>query len=195
MLNENVVYIGFLFSLAGVVSYLTDTIRGKARPNRISWFFWALAPLIAFSAEIQKGVGIQSLMTFSVGFGPLIIFIASFANKKSYWKLEKRDYLYGLLAAIGLVLWKITGEGNIAIFFSILADGLASIPTVIKSYTNPESESANAFFLSFINASLTILTIKTWTFAHWGFPIYILLIDAILFVLIKFKIGVRKTHI
>jgi len=47
--------------------------------------------LIAFKAQIKEGVGIhQALLTFMVGFIPLIIFIASFINKKAYWKIGKR---------------------------------------------------------------------------------------------------------
>jgi len=98
MIDERFVYLGVILSIYGSLSYLIDTVKGKVRPNRISWLFWALAPLIAFFAELNKGVGIQSLMTFIVGFSPLMVFIASFFNKKSYWKLEKFDYFYGSLS-------------------------------------------------------------------------------------------------
>ncbi len=189
MINENFIYLGFFISFAGGITYLVDTIKGKAKPNRISWFFWFLAPFIAFAAEVQKGVGLQALMTFSVGFNPLLVFLASFINKNAYWKLSKTDYIYGALALLGIILWKMTGEGNIAILFAILADGLASIPTIIKSYKNPETESSTLFLLSLINATITLLTIKTWTFAHWGFPVYIFVIDAIIYSLIRFVIG------
>ncbi|OQY65455.1 hypothetical protein B6D29_03785 [Microgenomates bacterium UTCPR1] len=189
MIDERFIFIGFFLSLYGSVNYLADTIKGKTKPNRVSWLLWSIAPLIAFFAEIQKGVGLQSLMTFSVGFGPLLIFLASFLNKKSYWNLNKFDYFYGLLSAIGIIIWKLTGEGNIAIFFSVLADLLAGIPTIIKSYIAPESESYSVYLFSSFNAIITLLTIKTWTFAHWAFPVYILLIDVVLFSLIKFQIG------
>jgi len=171
------------------LNYLINTLKGRARPNRISWFFWALVPFIAFVAQIQKGVGLQALMTFSVGFNPLLIFVASFFNKKSYWQLHKLDYFYGALALIGIILWQITGEGNIAIFFSILADGFAAVPTVIKSYFEPESESSSVYLLSGLNALITLFTIKIWNFAHWGFPVYIFLICLLIYFLIKFKLG------
>jgi len=191
MLDERYVIVGVLLSIYGSLSYLIDTVKGKVKPNRVSWLFWAIAPLIAFSAEIEKGVGIHSLMTFIVGFNPLVIFLASFLNKKAYWKLDKLDYLYGGLALLGLILWQITGEGNLAIFFSIMADGLAAIPTVIKSYKDPGSENYKIYFYSMLNAGITILTIKVWDFAHWGFPVYIFGICSLLYVLIKFKLGLK----
>jgi hypothetical protein len=189
MLDERFVWVGFILTFCGGLSYLIDTIKGKTKPNRVSWFFWALAPLIAFAAEIHKGVGVQAWMTFSVGFNPLLIFLASFINKKSYWELHKTDYFYGILALIGIIIWQITGEGNIAILFSILADGFAAIPTIIKSYHQPETESSKIYLFSMINAGITLLTISIWDFAHWGFPVYIFGICALMYVLIKFKLG------
>lgn len=189
MLNPNFIYLTVVLNLVGIASYVWATIKGRARPNRVSFLLWAVAPLIAFAAELGKGVGIQSLMTFMVGFGPAVVFVASFVNKKAVWQLKKFDYVCGALSLAGLSLWLITGEGNTAIFFAIMADGLAAVPTVVKSFIEPESESPWVFGLSAISAGITMLTIERWDFAHYGFPIYILLICLLLFVLIQFKLG------
>ena len=194
MIDERFVYVGVVLSLIGGLKYIIDTLKGKAKPNRVTWLLWSVAPLLAFSAEIQKGVGIQSLMTLVVGINPLLVFFASFVNKNAYWKLYKIDYFYGALALIGIIAWKITGDGNIAIIFSILADGFASLPTIIKSFKNPETESSTIYLFSGINALITLLTIESWTFAHWGFPIYFVIICTILFSLIHFKIGKLYTR-
>ncbi len=194
MLNPNFVIFGAGLNFIGTLSYLTDTIKGKTKPNRISWFMWALAPLIAFGAELHEGVGIQALMTFMTGFGPLLIFTASFLNKKSIWQLTRFDYACGGLSLLGLALWLLTRHGDIAIAFSIAADALAAIPTIVKSYKAPESENWKAFGLAGVSAGITILTIKDWNFATYGFPIYIFLICALFFVLIKFKLGNRLSR-
>jgi hypothetical protein len=192
MLNENFVYLGVVISFLGGLSYLIDTLKGKAKPNKVTWFVWAIAPLIAFWATIKQGVGVQSLLTFMVGFNPLIIFIASFVNKKAYWKITKLDLACGGLAVIGVILWKITGTGNLAIFFSIIADAIAAIPTVIKSYRQPETENANVFLGSGIAALITLLTIKLWRFEQYAFPAYIFILCVGIYLLIKFKLGKRS---
>lgn len=189
MINPNFVIVGFILSLIGGFSYFVDTVKGRIKPNRVSWFLWSLAPLIAFAAEIKQGVGIQSLMTFSVGFIPVLVFLASFVNKKSYWKLGALDFICGALSLVGLLLWQITKVGNIAIAFSILADGLAAVPTLVKSYVAPETENYQVYLFIFFNSAITLLTIRIWNFAHYAYPVYILLLDLALFVLIKFKIG------
>jgi len=189
MINQNFVIVGAIIAAAGSLSYLIDTLKGRVKPNRVSFLLWSLAPLIAFFAEVKQGVGIQALMTFIVGFLPLTIFIASFVNKKAVWNLTGFDLMCGALSIIGLVLWFITKSGNIAIIFSILADGLAAMPTIVKSFNYPETESAWPYFASTISAILTLLTVKVWNIANIAFPLYIVLITLVIFSLVHFKLG------
>gem|GEM_PF-6364425 len=76
--------------------------------------------------------------------------------------------------------------------FSIFADCLAGVPTLIKSYEDPSSESPLVFMFGGISAILTLLTIDHWTFAAYGFPVYLLLICAALVFLILTKIGEQR---
>lgn len=189
MLPPAFVLLGVFLNFLGGLEYLVQTIKGGVKPNRVTWFLWILAPMIAFFAELQKGVGIQSLMTFMVGFVPLLVFLASFISKKSEWKLGKFDLFCGALSLIGLVLWYITREGNFAILFSLLADGLAAAPTIVKSYRFPKTESYWVYLSFAASGAITLSTIDIWNFAHYGFPLYIFLLNFTLFTLIKFKVG------
>ena len=155
----------------------------------MSWFLWAIGPLISFGAELNHGVGLVALMTFTVGFGPLLIFLASFMSRKAAWKLTRLDIVCGLLSMGGLVLWYITGHGYVAIAFGILADVLAWIPTFAKSLKHPETENWHFFFFDALSAAIALLAIRTWDFAHWGWPVWIFVSCAALVVAIRFKIG------
>lgn len=194
MINQNFIYLGVLLQFIGGFSYFLDTIKGKIKPNKVTWFIWMLAPLIAFAAEVKQGVGLTSLTTFIVGFVPLMVFVGSFINKKAEWKINSFDILCGILSILGLILWMITKVGNIAIFFSILADGLAAVPTVIKSYHYPETENDHVFLLQLANAGIALMTLKQWSFQHWGFPVYLLINGIVLVILIRFKLGKIISH-
>ena len=189
MLNPYFVIVGTLISAVGALAYLVDTVKGKIKPNRVSFLLWSIAPFIAFAAQIKQGVGIEALMTFSTGFLPLLIFMASFVNKKAEWKITRFDLVCGFLSLLGLTLWLITKIGNVAILFSIVADGLAAVPTLVKSYQYPETELAWSWIASAFGVTLTLLTIRDWSFANSGFIIYILISDALIFSLVQFKIG------
>lgn len=195
MLPSYFVIIGTAIGSIGALWYLMETIRGNVKPNRVSFLLWSIAPLIAFAAEIQKGVGIQSLMTFSVGFLPLTIFLGSFINKKSEWKLTRFDFTCGAFSLLGLILWLITNEGNIAILLSITADALAAVPTIVKSYHHPETETGWLWLAAATQGLLTVLTVVDWTLAHYAFPIYIFLLDLIIYVLVQFKLGKRLSFV
>lgn len=193
MLPEYFVYVGAVIFAYGGFGYWLDTIKGKVQPNRVSWFIWFLAPSIAFFAQVQSGVHLeQSLLTFMAGLIPLLIFLASFINKKSYWELTKRDIICGILSLLGLALWYVTGTGLVAILFAILADLLAAVPTVIKSYTSPETENWVLYFTNAVSALLTLLTIKTWNPQTYAFPLYLFLGTLALSLIIKFKLGKRS---
>lgn len=159
------------------------------KPNKVSFLLWSIVPFIAFAAQIKQGIGLEALMTFSTGFIPLMIFAASFVNKKAEWKLTKFDLSCGILSLIGLILWLITNVGNIAIFFSIMADGLAAIPTIVKAYKYPETELAWPWFATVIGVILTLLTLERITFANSGFIIYVLFVNLVVFSLVQFGIG------
>jgi hypothetical protein len=192
MLHRNFVIVGALIGAAGSFVYLWNTIKGRVRPNRVSFLLWSVAPMIAFAAQIKQGVGLESLMTFSAGFQPLCTFIASFTNKKAEWKLTRFDVICGILSVLGLILWLITKVGNVAIFFSIVADGLAALPTLAKAYRYPETELAWPWLATCAGVILTLLTIREWTFANSGFIIYILIVDLVIFSFVQFKVGSKR---
>ena len=190
MINENFIIVGVVLQILGSYSYLMDTLKGRVKPNRVTWLLWAIAPIIASIAMLKQGVGILAFSTLVVGLVPLVIFLASFVNKDAYWEIQKLDKICGLLSIIGLILWLVTRVGNIAIFFSLLADGLAAIPTLVKAYKNPETENATLFFYGVINAFVALLVIKTWNFESMAFPIYLLIMNAVFVYLIR----LRKTN-
>jgi hypothetical protein len=189
MLPGYFIIIGTLIGAAGSVAYLKDTLKGKIKPNRVSFLLWSVVPFIAFSAQIEQGVGLEALMTFSTGFLPLTVFIASFVNKQAVWKLTGFDLMCGILSVAGLVLWMVTKVGNIAIFFSIVADGLAAVPTVVKAYRYPDTEIAWPWIATVFGVILTLLTISKLTFANSGFILYILVINSVIFTLVQFRLG------
>jgi len=195
MINSNFVLLGALINVLGGFSYIKDTLLGKIQPNRVSWGLWAVNVAIAFSAEVTQGVGIISLATFMTGFIPLLIFLATFVNKKAYWKLTKFDGFCAILSVFGLVLWYFTKVGNLAILFSIFADFAAGIPTLVKSYKYPESENWIEFLSSFISVAIALLTIKIWKFAYFAFPLYILIFDFIAIMFVKFKLGKKISYL
>lgn len=180
MLPEYFAIVGAIIASVGGISYLIDTIRGKVKPNRVTWILWGLFPLITFAAQRSEGVGGLSWVSFAAAFTPLLIFAASFLNSKAYWKTEVVDYYCLAFGLVGIALWAVTKNANLAILFSILADLSAGIPTIRKSYTHPHTESWKAFGLVLAGFTVSLLSIHEWTFANYAFVVYLVLINVLL---------------
>ena len=189
---EYIVFLGAALILASSIDYIIDTLKGKTKPNRVTWLIWSTAPIIAAIAAISNGVSWAILPTFMAGFGPLLVFIVSFFNKKSYWKLGGGDYLCGVLAILALVLWAVTKDPNIAILFSILADLFAAIPTLIKAWRHPETESGLAYILSALAQITGFIAMKRWDFSESAFGIYVFVLNTCLIVAIYRKRIMQK---
>ena len=189
MLPGYFVIIGTLIGASGSVAYLLETVKGRIKPNRVSFLLWSLAPMIAFFAQVTQGVGLEALMTFSTGFLPFTVFVASFVNKQAKWRLNGFDMVCGILSVAGIALWLITKEGNVAIIFSIVADTFAAIPTLVKAYKYPRTELAWPWMATVAGIVLTLLTLSEFTFANSGFIVYILVLNLIIFLLVQFKWG------
>jgi hypothetical protein len=199
MLDARFVFVGAVCAVALCLIYAIDTFKGKTQPNRVTWFLWMLAPAIAFSAQISKGVGLQSLLTFGVGFGPLLVLLASFRAREAYLKFRRIDFVCGFLSLLALILWATTGDANVAILFSVLADFLAAVPTLIKAYEAPHTESANAYIGGSVGGVVTLLTIRHWTIADYAFPMYLacnmgLISLLVLFPSVRFR-SVKKSRL
>lgn len=186
MLPPNAVFVAVAFNLVGTSTYVIATLRGRTKPNRVTWLLWALAPLVAFGAEVGEGVGLRSITTFMVGFGPLMIFLSSFVNRRAYWQITRFDKVCGAISVAALVLWGLTRVGSVAIALSITADFVAGAPTAAKAYRAPETENPWAFGCAAISAGIALLTVTSWSFANVAFPIYIVVFASGMFVIVRF---------
>lgn len=170
-------------SSLGSIFYLYQTIKGNAQPNRVTWILWAIFPVIVFFAQNSQNTGVMTIITLSSGVFPILIVTASFFNKKAYWKTKPFDYACLVLAIIGMILWYVSKDANVAIIFAILADGLAAAPTIKKAYLHPNSESWQAYSLSTLGFFVGILAIQKWDFANYALVIYLFAVNFLIAIL------------
>ena len=185
---EYLVFVAALATLLAAFVYIRSMFRGGAKPNRVSWLMWAAAPFIATGAAVSSGVGWSVLPVFMAGFSPLLIFAASFLTKKAYWKPSSFDYTCGILSGLALILWYFTKDPVVAIVFSILSDGLATVPTMTKAWRYPETESVWPFATGVFGALSSLVAATTWNFAAFAFPSYLLIAN----VMVLFAIYGKK---
>jgi hypothetical protein len=191
MLPANIIYITILISLIGYFFYLKDIFRGQTRPNLVSWTLWMLAPFIGVFFQIKAGAGLSVIPVFMAGFGPLVVIVVSLFRKNSIWKITRLDIICGILALIALVLYVFTHNLGISILFAILSDALGGVPTIVKSWKFPETETALMYLFGIFNNIIGLLIIKNWIFSIYSFNAYLIIMNSIIvFCILRKKLAI-----
>lgn len=177
-----------LLTVFAASAYLRDTLKGTTKPNRISWCLWALLPLIGTAAAFQANADMwATLRVFLAGFLPLIIFVASFWNRQSYWHLTFFDWLCGACALLAIAVWLILDSPRIAILFAVIGDGFAALPTFVKAWKYPKTETGITYVINLIAVLLVVPSIPIWNIENSAFQIYLFATNLILIIAIYRK--------
>lgn len=175
------VILSAVIMLIGGYACVRDTLSGKTKPNRVSWFLWALAPLISVGAALSSNADIWPMIRVIVGgVVPLTVFIASYANRHGYWRLTRFDIGCGALSLLALMFWIFANSPLVAILLATSSNTLASIPTLVKAWKYPETETKLIYLTSFISTLLILPSIPVWNIENSAFQISLLVTTGVL---------------
>jgi hypothetical protein len=193
MLPEKIIIVGVVVNLFCSLWYIKNIIYGNTKPNLVSWFIWMLAPFVGTFLALKAGAGFSALGIFMAGFGPFLVIIFSLFKKNAFWKINFFDLACGFFSIVAIALYVITNNLSISILFAIVGDGLAYIPTFIKSWKYPETETSSVYLGGVVNNILALFIIQNWIFAIYSFSIYLILINLVeIFFIYRKKIFPEK---
>ena len=181
------VIIWVIIQFAWILLYIHEMIYGHVKPNKVTRILRAIAPIIWSAAAFSEWITWAILPTFMAGFGPLLVVIASFFIKQSYWKISKLDYLCAILSLIALVGRKITNSALVAIVFAIWSDLLAALPTMRKSRYHADSEGITPYIGGLLWISTSFFAFSHWNMTEILFPVYLILLNLSLISIIIIK--------
>lgn len=187
MLPEYFAFIGAIISTIGGLYYFLETIRGKTKPNRVTYGMWTLFPLVIFIAQRAEGVEEISYTSLVYAMPSFLTFVATFIVAKSYWKTRALDFWCLGSALVGIVLWAITDNALLALAFTLLADFASSVPTLYKSYIAPETESSLAYATVAFGSVVTLLAVQVWNFESVALVMLIAVVSTAMAVLASRK--------
>ena len=179
MLPEQIIIIGVLINLLCSFWYIKNVLKGDTRPNPISWFIWSLAPFVGVFLQLRAGAGWSVMGVFMAGFAPLLVVIFTLFKKNTFWKIKSLDIVCGIFSVLALIIYIVTSNLAISILFAIISDFLAYIPTFVKTWKNPETETSSVYLGGIINNFISLFIIRNWAFAIYSFPIYLILANIV----------------
>jgi hypothetical protein len=171
-----------LFSFMGFIPYLISIIRQKTQPNRASWWIWATLGTIIAVSNYSAGARDTMWLLSAYAFCQFVIAVLSIKNGEGGWNIFDQTCMLG--AGISIVFWWWTKEPLTAILINIAIDSLGALPTIRKSYSQPETEDFFSWTMFLMASVLNLLALRNWSIVLSSYPIYLFSFNLIVVVLL-----------
>lgn len=166
--KEYISIASILFGFVAAWPYVRGIIAGQTKPHMFSWLIWGIVCGTGAAVQIAEKGGAGSWYFVVNSIYCLSIAVASF------WigtrDIKRTDWLVLIIALSAVPIWVLTQNPLWSLAIIIGIDGLAYVPTIRKSWTHPDQESALSWFLSVICFSLSILALETYTVTTYLYP-------------------------
>ena len=176
-----------LVALSAFPVYIHYMIRGNTRPNTATWSILTLSSLLLSASYYSAGARDTFWISLSYPLGCATISLLSL--RYGYRKWTGFDRLCLVLALVSAGLWWIFHSPAPTLLINIGIDFLGILPTINKTYKRPNTESRSAWTLDVVASICAILAIEQWSPLVALYPIYLLVMNCVVVLLIF-----RKRH-
>ncbi|MDB5266325.1 MAG: hypothetical protein JWN89_140 [Parcubacteria group bacterium] len=173
---------------AGVISffafcaYYISIIRGRTKPDQATWMILTIVSFLILVSYYSLGARDTLWLPASYTIGQLITFILSLKYGNNKWSTFDKICLALTLAS--LLVWVGTKSALYILLINIFIDFMGMLPTVRKSLLEPYSEARFPWLLTSSACLLNVFAIRVWSFDMWIYPIYMLIINGLVTILI-----------
>lgn len=175
-------FFGFLSSLTFILAelpYIRDVLRGTTHPHRTTWIL--AGSINSINVFNQMAAGATTSLPFFVVVAVATSTIAILSIWRGTGGLSKGDILCALIAVSGLILWAIFRTPTVSIVANIVAATAALIPTMIKSYKAPHTETHITWLLGTISTIFSALSVGSLNIQLLALPLHGVLLQGIIF--------------
>jgi hypothetical protein len=158
--------------------YWLDILRGHTKPSRITWWLLSILNAVIVASSYVSGArdtlwipAAYSLMFFITG-------ILSIKYGEGGWSGLDRFCLAGAVLALGL--WWLLQSPQLTLIITILVDFFALVPTLVKSYKEPDTEGKTAWIVAASASALNIFAIEAWIWTIYLYPVYVFVTNSLI---------------
>ena len=186
-MKEVIGIVAVILTFVAYIPYYRDILKGKTRPHIYSWSLWGLLTILLVALQIKGGAGPATWITAAAGLLCLGVVILSLKNGKR--DITKLDTAVAILSLVAIGFWLIADQPKVSISLVILADMLAFIPTVRKSYLDPHSETLSLYITNAIRFALALLAVEHYNYLSASWIIAWVIGNALLSILLIIRRG------
>ena len=170
--------------LLGYLPYIVTTLKGKTKPNRATWWVWGLLGVIQLVSYYYSESSLDSAIWLLACYTLCQIFMALLSIKYGEGGWEKLDKICFAGVILSIVLWRVFNSASITLLFTIAIDIFGAVPTVAKSFYEPEKESSFSWTIFLIANSLNLVAIGSWSLRSI-YPFYLFCLSLTLAILLN----------
>lgn len=160
-IKQYISLIAVILTFISYIPYYRDILRNKTQPHIYSWSLWGLLTILIVALQIKGGAGSATYVTATAGLLCIGVVILGLKNGKR--DITKSDTVVAILGLIAIGFWLIVKQPVVSIILIVVADILAFIPTVRKSWHKPHSETLSLYITNTFRFFLAFLAIKEYT--------------------------------
>ncbi|HUC90081.1 MAG TPA: hypothetical protein VMR45_04720 [Patescibacteria group bacterium] len=167
--------LAFALNAIGYMPYIRDIFRKVVKPHPTTWGIWSILTIIAAVNQVKNQGGWSSLFMVSSAVLVMIVFLLSL--RYGMGGASKLDKTCLILALLLLVYWLTLRETRISTLLAVIIDAIGVIPTVVKTYKHPETETYPQWVLAGTGGFLTIFSVPRLDWVLLIYPIYVFLMN------------------
>lgn len=167
-----------LLNLVFVFPYTYEIVKGAVRPNRVSWFLWLLLGIVSLLAVLKAGGRQEAVFNFFFVLGEGVVFLLALFKGETQFARVDAIALSGGLLSLGCLavlrdpLWTLLAV--------IVTDLFGFIPTWVKAWRDPASESLVTYAITFWACLFGYLAVLDSSLIFYLYPFYLMLGNGVL---------------
>lgn len=177
-----------LLTIGASIPYVFYIRKRSVQPHLLSWIGWGFITALGASAMMADGATWAAAILWANTLSCFTLAIFALWNKAGVWSTSKYDYIFFVFGVVGLILWQALNVPIIALICAIIADLFFGVPTIIKTYKNPSSESRIVWTFNFLAGIVGLFAVNNLSFHEFAYPAYLCLYDATVFLVVVTKI-------
>lgn len=165
-----------IIQVAAMAPYLKSILKRETKPNIVTWTLWTCLQLIALMAQFSHGASWSVIWLVATTFNTSLVVILCLLGY-GYGKIGRVEKVCFFLCVVAVGFWQLTAAAALAIGFSILADVISAVPTLVKTWKEPETETPFPWFMVSFAALLGAFSTTIFNFENLAFSIYLTILN------------------
>ena len=157
--------------------YIRDILKGKTKPNIVSWITWTLLTAVATIAEFAAGEYRTAVFTSFACVATAAVVLLGI--RRGHLRYSVLDIVCQIGALSGFILWWLFNTPVAAVIAAVSIDFIGAIPSLRHAWKKPKEETWTTFALAGIGAIFGIASLHAFNATSLMYASYIVVINII----------------